>query len=72
MKKRVFDYVQKHPGTDVHQIAEALKETEINVLEAINSLSEKEYICLCSPIPLSADNLRSCRYRALKQEYTEK
>lgn len=72
MKKRVFDYIKENKGSDLHEIAKAISEDEMKVLKAINDLSNEGYICLCPPVPLSINNSDSCRYMAIKKDYTEK
>lgn len=71
MKKKVFDYVKENPGVSIHAISKAINEREIDILKAIDALLEEGFICLGAPIPLSLDNSDSCRYKALKAEYTE-
>lgn len=71
MKKKVFEYIKEITGSNLHEIARAIDEEEFEVLKAINALTREGYIGLCPPVPLSKDNFDSCRYMALKQDYTE-
>ena len=46
MKKEVFDFLKENPGSNVHQIAKALRQEEIKVLRALDSISSDGCVCL--------------------------
>ena len=71
MRKKVFEYIKEHTGSGTQEIAKAINEDETEVLKAIKNLLDDGCICLCPPVPLSIDNSCSCRYKVLKQNYTE-
>ena len=71
MKRRVFDYIKEHPCVRRSQIAAALGEKDLDVQHAIHVLCKDGFIMLCSPIPLSEVNDDSCRFKAIKNKYSE-
>lgn len=70
MKKRVYDFICTHPDTNIHDIAPAVNEPELEVLKTVNVLYREGYVTLSRIIPLSPENSDSCRYSATGKQYS--
>ena len=60
MDKRIYEYLQVHPCSTVHDIANAIKEDELEVLKCVLTMQKKMYVKQDPPIPLGADNDKDC------------
>lgn len=69
MKKRVYDYICCHPDANIHNIASAVNEPEMEVLKTVNALYSDGYVTLSRIVPLSPENSDSCRYSATGKQY---
>ena len=70
MKKSVYDYICSHPDASIHDIASAIDKPEIDVLNIVNTLDREGYITLSRMVPLSPENIDSCRYSVTGKQYS--
>lgn len=70
MKKSVYDCICSHPDANIHDIAHAVNETELDVLKTVNALYRDGYVTLSRIVPLSPENSDSRRYSATGKKYS--
>ena len=69
---KVLDYLKTVPYASQHQIAENIGEKDLDVMAAVSELKKKNYVQMCPPRPLSADNDCSCYFKSSKKDFNAK
>ncbi|MDD6236763.1 MAG: hypothetical protein PUB00_05225 [Clostridiales bacterium] len=67
--KKVLEYIQQHPHTEINAMADALNENAKDLMEIVNSLVLNGYLKMDHPVPLDMDNNCSCYYSTTGKEY---
>lgn len=72
MRKRVYEYIKKHTGTDLHTMARFLEADEKDVLSIVLQLLHDKLVEFADAIPLDCNNDDSMRYKVTGKDYYER